>query len=683
MKKSSKILTQALQYAMIDGYSVIPVGKDKRPLLKSWSEFQKRIATEEEIREWWRMWPEANVAIITGKISKLTVIDVDSHKGGVADPFPKTHTIKTGNGGLQLYYAYVEGFTVSANAYSEFPHIDLRSDGGYVVAAPSVITPSVEGANGKYEIVSHVTNLPLFPADQFRDARKMVKKSKFKLGSGKGSRNNDMASTIGTILLPLRESQFDKEGWEAIQAINDTYNPPLPLEELKTTFESIAKKEIDRRAAEVKKDEEPTELDLMYITRYTQKGPVKVYTMNLENICRVLRKHPSFTGRLRHDNWRNVMEIRRKSKGDKWMQMEEADVLDMQAQISMEFEYFQKIGKDMVYDAMLKVAKENVVDTAVEYFRSIKWDGVGRIDTWLCSTYGSPDNVYIRAVGANYLKGMVKRVVHPGSKFDFVLVLEGPQGARKSTSLGVLGGDWHVETTMSTDSKDFFMQFGGKAIIEFSEGETLSRTEVKKMKAIITMQVDKYRPPYERVSKDFPRRCVFAMTTNQDQYLKDETGNRRWLPVKVIKDKADVEWLKDNRDQLFAEAYHRAIEKDETVWEFPEAETKAEQDARRISDPNTELIAEWYYDKLGPELRDAGVTIHQVFNDCMHHGFATKPMQKYEEMQIAGVLKDHLELIKKDSVRGGKRAIRWFPKGHVALLETEEVEAQPISIGSF
>src|ERR1019366_5023328 len=118
---------------------------------------------------------------------------------------------------------------------------------------------------------------------------------------------------------------------------------------------------------------------------------------------------------------------------------------------------------------------------------------------------------------------------------------------------------------MSTDNKDFFMQFQGKLFVEFSEGETLNRTETKKMKAIITTQFDRYRPPFGRSSQDFPRRCVFAMTTNQEEYLKDETGNRRWLPVRLVKKTADTEWLAENREQIFAEAYHRVITLKETI----------------------------------------------------------------------------------------------------------------------
>jgi predicted P-loop ATPase len=269
---------------------------------------------------------------------------------------------------------------------------------------------------------------------------------------------------------------------------------------------------------------------------------------------------------------------------------------------------------------------------------------------------------------------MVKRLVEPGCKFDFVLVLEGKQGVKKSTSLSILGGDWHVETTMSTDTKDFFMQFAGKSIIEFSEGETMSRTEVKKMKAIITMQYDRFRMPYERTTKDFPRRCVFAMTTNQTEYLKDETGNRRWLPVLVESDHADIEWLAANRDQLFAEAYHRVVTLKETTYELPEKETLAEQQLRRIRDPYADPVAHWYYNILKRGDREQGITVLQVFQQ-VHCGGSSfgKQMAKWEEMSISGILKD-MGLLSRQSTVNKVRASRWYnPNAEVELTETEEI----------
>lgn len=412
-------------------------------------------------------------------------------------------------------------------------------------------------------------------------------------------------------------------------------------------------------------------LDLLYTTDGQGK---KMYTQNTENMCRILRKLPEFSERFRFDAFRNAYELR-DFKTEEWRDYEDTDAIDLQIRISILFPVFQKVGKEMMYDAIMKVSKEHEFDSAADFIRSIKWDETPRLDTWLTEVYGVPADVYHRAVGSNWLKGLVKRIIMPGCKFDYVLVLEGKQGSKKSTSLSVLGGDWHVETTMSTESKDFFMQFQGKCIVEFSEGETLSRTEVKRMKAIITMQSDKFRPPYGRVSIDFPRRCVFAMTTNQEEYLKDETGNRRWLPVAVKVPQANVEWLAMNRDQLFAEAYERVINKNETVYEFPEAETTAEQHKRRISDPNLDAITDWYWSVLKPGERAEGITVYQVMRDALHAGFLSRPMTKYEEMTIADILKNFLTLERRRVMEDNKRAWKWYNG-----IDVKKLEAVPSSL---
>lgn len=406
-----------------------------------------------------------------------------------------------------------------------------------------------------------------------------------------------------------------------------------------------------------------TGIDFLYTLTATGQ---KNFTKNTENVCRVLREHPALKNTFRLDEFKNSIEVLRKST---WRPMIDTDAIDTQTHISILFPFMRTVSKDMVFDAIIKVAKENAIDSARDYVASLKWDSTPRLDEWLTHTYGTPSDSYHHAVASNWWKGLVKRIVFPGCKFDYVLVLEGPQGSKKSTSLGVIGqqadgSNWHVESTMSPDNKDFFMQFEGKAIIEFSEGETLSRTEVKKMKSVITTASDRYRPSYGRVAQDFPRRCVFAMTTNQDEYLKDETGNRRWLPVRVRLPQANVEWLSTNREQLYAEAYYRVVTQNETVYEFPEKETAEQQDMRRISDPNEDRIADWYAtDQFTLNRETEGITTQMVFQGALS-GFGQ--MKKHEEMSIADVLARVLKLQKKRKMINGVQQWRWFPPDAIA-----------------
>lgn len=426
----------------------------------------------------------------------------------------------------------------------------------------------------------------------------------------------------------------------------------------------------EKRAVKVEINEDEQEVvDFDFLTKWVgTKNPVPVVTLCMENIAKVLRRHPEFTGNYRFDTFKMVVE---KRENGIWTPFIDNDILTVQARISILFEEFQTVKKEMIYDAVCIVAHEHGIDSAIDYITSIKWDGVNRLDTWLCSTYGVESTEYHRKAGSNWLKGLVKRICMPGCKFDYVLVLEGPQGTKKSSSFGVLGGDWYVETTMETNDKDFFMQFAAKAIVEFSEGETLSRTEVKRMKAIITTQSDKYRAPYERVSIDHPRRCVFAMTTNTSEYLKDETGNRRWWPIATKLKECNLEWLRENRDQLFAEAYHRVMVLNESTWEMPEEETMAQQEARRIPDSNEETVIYWY-DALSQSQKDDGITVAQVHIEAFGNAY-NKRMNKIEEMSIANVLKNTLKLIKKQSMIGGIRASRWYPNDTVSPMQVENL----------
>lgn len=399
-------------------------------------------------------------------------------------------------------------------------------------------------------------------------------------------------------------------------------------------------------------------LDLLYKVNREKE---RVYLMNTENVCRIIERHPDFKNRFRYDEFRTLMEIR-PLKTDAWRPLQDADLINIQTAISIAMPPFAMVNKNMVYDAIIKVSCDNMYNSAQAYLTSVVWDKKPRLNKWLCSAFGVKDTEYHVAVGSNWLKGLVKRIMEPGCKFDYVLVLEGPQGCKKSSSLTALGGGltgWHLETIASTDNKDFFMQFMGKAIIEFAEGETFSRTEVRRMKGIISMLSDKYRVPWGKVSQDFPRHCVFAMSTNETEYLKDDTGNRRWLPVRVVLPEADVQWIIDNRDQLMAEAYYRVFIKKETIYDFPKDETLAEQGARQMEDPNTDATVDWYH-SLSPANKDNGVTAMQAYRDVWCGGYINKPIAKYQEIIIGNIFRSKLGLTKRRVMIEAVQANRWF-----------------------
>lgn len=215
------------------------------------------------------------------------------------------------------------------------------------------------------------------------------------------------------------------------------------------------------------------------------------------------------------------------------------------------------VGAPLCESVVMIVSRRNRVDPVRSYLKGVVWDGIPRLDTWLTTYLGVADTPYSRAVGGKWLLSGVARSMDPGCKADHCLVLEGPQGAGKSSALSILGGAFYTDqiTPLWKGDKDTSQDLRGKWLIEFAELSALSRSENESIKAFISRQCDNYRPSYGRKSRDFKRSCIFAATTNGSGYLKDETGARRFWPVRV--GRIDLEALRQDRDQLWAEAMHR------------------------------------------------------------------------------------------------------------------------------
>ena len=238
-KLNEKLLNYALESLKL-GISVIPVGKNKIPLL-SWKVFQERFATEEEVRNWFEKYDDPQIGFVTGKISNLLVIDVE--KGGDPSFLPQETTIvSTGGGGYHYYFKFEEGIMNKARIR---PLIDWRGEGGYVVSPNSV------SEKGPYEILQKAPWLAfpkeLFPAatDVFStpglSSSRGFEKRELKeyQGFGTGQRNDEMARYMGYVVTQFHPSDWDSQAWQLIQQANLRNTPPLPLKELQTTFESI------------------------------------------------------------------------------------------------------------------------------------------------------------------------------------------------------------------------------------------------------------------------------------------------------------------------------------------------------------------------------------------------------------------------------------------------------------
>lgn len=245
---------------------------------------------------------------------------------------------------------------------------------------------------------------------------------------------------------------------------------------------------------------------------------------------------------------------------------------------------FPRASSEIVGAAVRKACRSHSYDPLIDYLDGLKWDGKPRAKTWLTSYTGAEASDYVQEAGKRWLISAVARAYIPGCKADHMLVLEGTQGRRKSSALAALAGDeWFSDALPPMNTKDASSYLRGRWIVEVGELEAMRR-EVDAVKAFLSRQVEHFRPAYGREEVTEKRRCVFAGTTNKDDWQRDETGGRRFWPVKV--GVIDVEAIERDRDQIWAEAV--AMFKGKEIWWLEgdvEQEALAQAADRQSDDP--------------------------------------------------------------------------------------------------
>ncbi|MFI4971320.1 MAG: VapE domain-containing protein [Hyphomicrobiales bacterium] len=257
------------------------------------------------------------------------------------------------------------------------------------------------------------------------------------------------------------------------------------------------------------------------------------------------------------------------------------DVDTVKLQVELQRRGLQTLSTEAARNAAERIAHENPVNCVADWLTSLVWDGERRLTMFLPRAFRTPTDRYYLRSGRNWILSMVRRAYEPKCQVDTATVLEGPQGSLKSSALRILGTPWYAELVADPDSKDFEQQLRGIWLGEFPELQSLQRGSIERLKQFITNREDRYRPSFGREEVAYPRRCVLVGTTNRTDWARDETGNRRFIPVECTH--IDLAWLAANRDQLFAEGVAE-YKRGRTHWHWPKSTTLEKQAERAPSD---------------------------------------------------------------------------------------------------
>lgn len=619
------------------GYIVMPL-KGKQPIIKKWTTLKENPYSPE-------YYANKNFGFVIPP--EIIVVDVDPRNFIDKDnPLYRlvkdtslstdTYTVKTGGGGFHLYFKNPTGVKV-VNSLPEYLGIEFKSQGKQVVC-PGSLHPDtnkpysiIKKSIGEIEVISDKL-LRLIVVDKAQKIDKNERADKSATPKQTSAldtalildRDGDVkrfiSYLINTAPLAIEGEQGDHTTFkvacvgkdlgltaartlaEMVEHWNVRCTPPWSSKELATKVKnafaygqekagvlSSATLEFDDIQAEDSKGASlKWDVNDNGVLKKTLSNTVNFFNFPDSPLVKLV-KFNRFSGNIefiKDPPWRSIAYTANKM----WM---DDDTTLCRYFLSAKHHY--DIHPSIIWEAVLVESRRYGYHPIQEYLENLVWDGKPRLGDWLVKYLGCPDNKYVRSIGSMVLVAAVSRVMHPGCKWDYMLVLEGKQGTYKSSVVHALGGKWYSDLNISPHDKDTIDALRGRWIVELSEMECTNRADVSALKAFISRQTDRCRLPYARSTDDYPRQCIFIGTINPEAkgYLRDVTGNRRFLPVKCGKIK--INELSEDRNQLFAEAFlHYELGEplyitDQSIIRFAEKEAES----RRVLDPWTEIIAEW------------------------------------------------------------------------------------------
>lgn len=335
----------------------------------------------------------------------------------------------------------------------------------------------------------------------------------------------------------------------------------------------------------------------------------------LSNVYQILAHRPEWQGVVAYDEFALCIVKRKPPPYEggvvgEWDATDDSRTAMWLAQLNPDWTFTP--SSDLVAEAVEVLGRANAFHPVREYLASLTWDGTPRLDVWLEDYLGVARTEYSMRVAKWWLMGAVKRVLQPGCKFDYCLVLEGPQGKGKSTALRIIGRDWFGDTDLDLSHKDSMSALRGKWVYEIAELGALARSEEKRQKSFLSRTIDEYRPVYGRREIKAPRQLVFGGSTNEFEWNKDPTGGRRFWPVECHGE-FNLDGLRAALDQLYAEARvlveagvpcHPSAEEQRTL--FDPEQLKVEQ-----QDSLVDAVHDWVWGRI------ADFSIYDVAADCL------------------------------------------------------------------
>ena len=358
----------------------------------------------------------------------------------------------------------------------------------------------------------------------------------------------------------------------------------------------------DRMAQAAEDFEElPEETDWKEKLQVTEKGAI---AQTIQNVVIILTHDPKLADRLALNEmehqivatsslpWREVKGV------SQWTDADDAALRYYLERV------YGLTGKDRIFDAVNVVAQQAAFHPVREYLDACDWDGVPRVETLLIDYLGADDTPYTRAVTRKTMVAAVARIYQPGKKFDYMLTLRGRQGLGKSALIAKLGGKWFSDTFTTMQGKEAYEQVLGVWIVEVGELAGMRKAEAETIKLFISKTSDRFRPAYGRRLQEFPRQCIFIGTTNETQFLRDTTGNRRFWVVDTPHDPPRDMW-DDLTPEVVTQVWGEAVElyrKGEKLYLPKELEAAARevQETYEEENPRVGIVAE-YLDRLLPE----------------------------------------------------------------------------------